>query len=1136
MNTHKLFNGLVILTLLLPALLTGSPMPAWAAPASPYALNGAEAADGLTGPAEVLGAPLNDLSAAGASVVQSPPHSSTPSASLKDQITKVTVALPQPLEEEAGSWCTWGGCSISPRLYHEPLADDRTLVGWTDSSGNGHVSVISGSTVERTFDFPAKSVRGLVAHDDGTFAVLLWDPDTDIIWLSKRGENGDEIWTTNLNSEIAIADFWLGDGRLAYGNGLYIAYFTVKGVSGGFTGHHGDQLTFVDDNGVIQDGGWGWGCSHSMAELVSYRADLDQFVAVCSSDCFPGKGIFINSSHQVYEADGNCGGNVSAQLGQFALGEGSWKLVFNALDRPGYEGHGIALATIDADYQSDFTWLTNTDGSYERDPVIARLGSDGETERYLVGWTTTNDEAYWLGIIDGEGNFLAGPEDVTSAGVRWGNRDDSFRMRADGSVSWVQGDEMRRTLRLFRFEESTYIPSMVYLPLVLRNFTPPPPPTPGWHIECVDCPKCFTEMTDRALALDTNGWPHVVYGGNHLYYAWFDGTQWRMETVDSADGVGRHASLALDSANYPHISYYDAVNKDLKYASWDGSNWTVQTIDNGEDVRFGASLALDSADRPHLVYYDQTDHKIYHTHWNGTTWIIETIGSTVSWSNWGQASLTLDSQDHPHISYGVDGWLKYATKADGTWTVQTVDTEVGSGEISLVVDANGQPHIGYEAEAVSPHEIRYAHWNGTSWEIQTAAQMSVWGGGYPSLALDSAKRPHIGFHDWDHAKVRYARWNGSEWIVEDMVDTGWWGGHNSLVLDADDRPHIAYRTCPPFQIRYAVKAGENWMVEIVDTGGDVGTWSSIGVDASGHLHVSYYDGPNMRLNYAFYDGAAWTKQAVDDGWFVGEHNSLAVDSAGHPHISYRGDNHLRYARWDGSDWNIETVDASDSAGGYTSLALDSDDHPHISHHDWGDQTLKYATWDGQHWITQTVDSIGDGGGCSHTSIAVDADDHPAIAYYDADSQDLKVARWDGAGWAIQTVDSEEDVGCSPAMAFDSGGKPHVAYYDSSEGKIMYASWDGANWYTQTVASQGSWSPRSALALDDDDRPHIAYTYGYSEHDPMYAYWDGAEWVVETIESHNNAGSWISLALDPSGFPHVTYRDETNGALKHAWRR
>jgi hypothetical protein len=44
-----------------------------------------------------------------------------------------------------------------------------------------------------------------------------------------------------------------------------------------------------------------------------------------------------------------------------------------------------------------------------------------------TGWRTTNDGKYWLGIIDGAGNFLRGPEDVTAAGVRWGNRDDSFR-------------------------------------------------------------------------------------------------------------------------------------------------------------------------------------------------------------------------------------------------------------------------------------------------------------------------------------------------------------------------------------------------------------------------------------------------------------------------------------------------------------------------------------------------------------------------------------------------------------------------------------------------------------------------------------------------------------------------------------
>ncbi|MGD2207634.1 MAG: hypothetical protein PVH17_12745, partial [Anaerolineae bacterium] len=175
-------------------------------------------------------------------LVMAPPR--TP----KDLVTQTLLTLPEPLAGTSSSFCVWDWCDISPRLYHEPLVDDRTLIGWTDADDDGHVSVVGSAGIEQTFDFASRSLRGLTAHSDGTFAVLLYDATNRVLWLSRRAADGSEIWTTNLNSDIAEPDFWLGGSRLTYGDGLYLAYFTVQGTSGGFTGHYGDQLTYVDDS------------------------------------------------------------------------------------------------------------------------------------------------------------------------------------------------------------------------------------------------------------------------------------------------------------------------------------------------------------------------------------------------------------------------------------------------------------------------------------------------------------------------------------------------------------------------------------------------------------------------------------------------------------------------------------------------------------------------------------------------------------------------------------------------------------------------------------------------------------------------------------------------------------------------
>ena len=61
---------------------------------------------------------------------------------------------------------------------------------------------------------------------------------------------------------------------------------------------------------------------------------------------------------------------------------------------------------------------------------------------------------------------------------------------------------------------------------------------------------------------------------------------WNNEIVDSDGDVGSHTSLAVDSNNQPHISYYDSTNRDLKYARWDGSAWHTlgQGVNNICDV------------------------------------------------------------------------------------------------------------------------------------------------------------------------------------------------------------------------------------------------------------------------------------------------------------------------------------------------------------------------------------------------------------------------------------------------------------------------------------------------------------------------------------------------------------------------
>jgi hypothetical protein len=374
-------------------------------------------------------------------------------APIEHRIVTSTFTLAQPLESTSSSWCTWGSCFLGPRLYLAPRSDGTLLLGWTDSTNDGHVGVVSGSSMISTHTFADMKVRGLVAHGDGTYAVLLKDGVT--LYLSKRSGDGSQIWITNLNSTTAEDSSTTGDHRLAYGDGIYAAYWSVYGIQGGFAGHDGDQLSFADDSGVVQPGGWDWGCSHSMAQLVGYHPGDQEFSAFCSTDCYPDPpGLKMDYSTTIQTADSDCHGRVSLQLGQMAAAETGWKILFNAEDTAQFEAYGIGLATAGGGATTSVAWLTNTDGSTERDPVMARLDTEGPGT-YLVGWRSSDDGAFHIGRIDPGGTFLEGPQQMSASGPGWNQRDDSFTATPDSSVVWLEGSAQSTTLRMYRYSDST---------------------------------------------------------------------------------------------------------------------------------------------------------------------------------------------------------------------------------------------------------------------------------------------------------------------------------------------------------------------------------------------------------------------------------------------------------------------------------------------------------------------------------------------------------------------------------------------------------------------------------------------------------------------------------------------------------
>jgi hypothetical protein len=670
------------------------------------------------------------------------------------------------------------------------------------------------------------------------------------------------------------------------------------------------------------------------------------------------------------------------------------------------------------------------------------------------------------------------------------------------------------------------------------------------HVEAV---KFFHWMGDRSLRLDSAKRPHIVYGGDHLYYAYFNGSVWQFEIADHAYGVGKYASLALDKNNKPHAAYYDALTGSLKYARKTGAAWEIFTIDSSPvALQFSSNVDLFNSDDEFLPELPR----------DGRDWHHSIPGSGNLYNEEVEVLPGDVLFGEPYYSEGememvdLEEEIQPAPEDDpemfeeGMFAPQYAGREdKGRGQFtSIAVNSFGNPSISYYDFANG--NLKFASYNGFTWLV-TAIDTTGDVGLYSSIALGSSEYPHISYYDATKGNLKYVRWVGTAWTMPAVIDNGgdtdttlkYAGLYSSLAVDRNNNPHISYYDLSNGNLKYARASSGAWTSVVVDSTGDVGLHTSIGVDNDLRAHISYYNATNADLKYAFCSGSSCSLQNVNTEGFVGRYSSLALDGSS-PRISFydSATGQLKYSFPSGSSWVVQVLDGAADVGLFSSLALSPNGDPRIAYFDDIRDNLKYAYWNGGSWNVSTVDQAGEVG--LYASLALNkTTGYPSISYYDASNGRLKYASWVGTSWWIEAPDGGPDAGTHSALTLDGAGNPRIVYCKGKgcgTGKstdpmeVRVALKTSNTWLIKTVETGGV-GLYSSIATDSLGRLHLSY-YDAANRRLKYALGapDGSSWTVQTVDSNPKVGLFTSIAVDSSNRPHIAYFDDYLDRTRYAF--
>ncbi len=644
----------------------------------------------------------------------------------------------------------------------------------------------------------------------------------------------------------------------------------------------------------------------------------------------------------------------------------------------------------------------------------------------------------------------------------------------------------------------------------------------GWNIERVDAPKYFSRLSPRAIAVDPlTDRPHIAYGGDRLYHAYYDGGNWQTEVVDPNYGVGSFASIGIDGSGKVHISYYDEANGGLKYATNSSGNWQAVTVDSG-NVGIESCIAVEANGKAHIAYRDGSLSPTvkYATNASGT-WVKTGIIRGQS------ATIAVDSGGKAHISYyGLSG-LTYATNATGAWVHTVVDSS--SNIYSSITVTAGVVHISYQDSGLA-----YATNSGGSWHT-TVIDSASNAGQYNSIAAAANGTLYVSYYNNSGGNLMLAvRPAGTTtWSAPTMLASqGYVGRYSAVAADSGSNYHV---TClsDNFDLTVNYYGSVAPPMNIVDTGGIIGEYSSLALDyaKTGIVRISYSDSEHDTLKYAEKNNGMWSFIAVGAS---GQYTSIAVDFQDNVHITSKDlqlNKFILVTNASGT-WDSTPFYTAEESISNTSLTVDANGKDHVTFYSQPpiyNGSIYYASNRTGTWKTSII-----GCGPYYSSVVTDPS---GTVYVSCQGNGLQLATSPTGtvgSWVETTIDSliAGKVGSYSDIALDNSGKLHISYYDEYNKDLKYATNASGSWHAYTIDSGGSAGKFTSMAVDSGNKVHISY-YDETNGDLKYATNLNGKWESYTIDSLGDVGMDTSIAVDASGRIHISYYDAICKHLKYA---